>query len=174
MGNIRLLIVCGAHNPGKIVGIHIQICNGIFFNDGETTFAVCIFNISNLAERKSVAGKNEETKGNRKKFFMHLIFGRRGLMVAVEFHALKAELAGRQSHVSSLMALVAIQTPSIHPMTVHKSSFINTRNAGNRVARRIRSEGHDEAAAGNHIFVRCCGNNQAAEMRPRICLMKAV
>jgi hypothetical protein len=73
--NVRLQIVCGADDAGKVVCIHIQICDGIFSNDGETTFAVCIFNISNLAERKNVAGKNEETKGNQKKFFMHLFSG---------------------------------------------------------------------------------------------------
>ena len=78
----------------------------------------------------------------------------RSLMVAVKFDALEAELAGRQSQMSSLVALIAVQSTPAYPTAIHKSPFINAGDAGNRVTRWIGSERHDEAAAGNHILIR--------------------
>lgn len=93
--------------------------------------------------------------------------------VAVEPDALEAEAAGRDAQMSPLVALVPVHPPPADPLTTFVAAFLDIPDPRDRIARRIRTEGDDDAVAGSHVFIGSRREEDAAGLRPALGALSA-
>jgi len=67
------------------------------------------------------------------------------LAVAIQCQALNADLAGRQTQVATLVALVAIEYATTLPLAINENAFLNPLNACDGIAGSVGGECHGEA-----------------------------